>query len=328
MSMIKHSSKVSQFSYGSASELKSVLTGNLQPYKTVRHSSCSFYEKEETQKIYDRLYQHAVNKRAAMENNKSQDKDKELEECTFKPEISDSNVKSMVYEHLSFADKIEREEFLKQQKIKKEMEGCTFRPKTNSCVVGSVDRSGTREKSFENLYRNAEEQRQSIRNKELMQRSKELDGCTFRPNVLNPSKSPSGSVYEKLYKQYKDSERKKREKELEKQFKESDEQSHIPKLITPRKEVDTTPVYVRLYAEVEKRKEKLKKKQETSNTERSTSARKPKNTDEPPRFELLYSLSKSASQRKVQLEEKIKKETGASFKPDLSKSSPRRERKS
>lgn len=327
MSMIKHSSRVSQFSYGSASELKSVLTGNNQSSKQMRYSSCSFYDKEETQKLYERLYQHAVKKKSMLEQSRSEVKDKEMDECTFKPEISESNVKSIVYENLTYADMKEKEEILKQQKIRKELEGCTFRPKTNSCS-NLLNRSFEGDNSFNHLYKHAEVQRQNIRVKELEQREKELDGCTFKPSVLNPSKSPTGTVYEKLYKQYQDSERKKRKKELEKQAKETDEQSHIPKLITQKKEVNLTPVYVRLYDEVEKRKQKLKKKVEIANTERSVSPSRPKKIDEPQRFELLYALSKSASQRKIKLEEKIMKESGTSFKPDMSKKLIKREKKS
>jgi hypothetical protein len=143
--------------------------------------------------------------------------------------------------------------------------------------------------------------------------------------VLNPSQNTSGSVYEKLYKSYQDSQREKRKLELERKIKEEEGNLFVPKLLTPKRETDSTPVYARLYAEVEKRRERLKKLNEEK--ERSSSAPRVRKPDEPPRHEHLYALHKESLEKKAALQERIWKESGNSFKPDMSKSgTPKRSR--
>ena len=279
-----------------------------------RSVSNSYYEKEDKSALFNRLYEDAAKKKYLLEKAQNDEKDKGMEECTFRPEITDYNSKKPpVFERLNYSDIKEKEEFYRKQKESKELEGCTFRPKTNSVTNLSMDGS------FDKLYKDAEAQRQKLRAKELIEKDRELADCTFRPTVLNPSTTSSGSVYEKLYNSYQESQKNKRRLELERKTKEDEESKFIPKLLTPKKEGDSTPVYARLYAEVEKRKEKLKKK--TEEKERSNSAsRSIRKSDEPPRYEHLYSLHKEAQEKKAQLQEKYYKESGLCFKPDTTKS--------
>lgn len=311
----KHTPRVSQISYQSSLDLKRIYPIPISnSVKSGRQSSASAYQKEETQKLFDRLYSEAASKKLTLEQTRAQEKDKDLEECTFRPEISDSYAKSQVYDRLSFDDIREKDELRKQQKIKYELQGCTFRPKTNSVCALRTD------SSYDKLYSDAENFRQKMRDIELGVKDKDLEECTFRPQVLKPCKTSSGKIYEKLYKNYQDSQRDKRKKEIERRLKETEETNFIPKLITPRKIVkgdDNKNVYARLYAEVQNRKEKEKKREES--TKRSTTPKKIIKSDAPPRFEVLYSLSKTASQRKMELEAKLVKEAGITFKPDLSK---------
>ena len=300
--------------YRTSSDIKHLLSSSLSKpiIPTMKRSSSnSLYEKEDRDSFFNRLYEDAAKKKIFLQKVQNQEKDKELEECTFRPEITDyGQKKGSVYERLNSIDNKEKEEFYKIQKESKELEGCTFRPKINS-------KSASIDVSFEKLYKDAEVQRQKQRVKEMVEKKKEMTDCTFRPTVLNPTVSSSGSVYEKLYNSYQESQKERRRLELERKNKEDEEVKFIPKLLTPKKEGDNTPVYARLYAEVEKRREKLKKNNEER--ERSNSAPRAKKMEDPPRYEHLYSMHKETQERKMVLQEKYFKESGVSFKPDLNK---------
>lgn len=299
-----------------------------------RNSSFTQFVKSETKKNYsfhsqasddcieyDKGFSQGGYKKS-IEDLRIQQRSKELEECTFRPEITEYSQRfSPVYSKISPIDLKEKEEFYRQQKSQKELEGCTFQPKINTHKAISLDRS------FEKLYKDAEVHRQKMRSKELVEKDKEISNCTFKPTVLNPSKSVSGNVYEKLYKSYQESQREKRRIQMEKEAKEIEESTFTPKLMTPKKETeDQVPVFERLYAQVEKKKEKIRKEEEEK-ARPSSVAKSKRSCDEPPRFEALYALHKETSLKKLALQEKILKESGASFKPDMSKSStPKRSR--
>lgn len=292
----------------------------------LRHSSsASNFENDEKSALFNRLYEDAAVKRAQLEKIQNQEKNRGMEECTFRPDIKEySQSKSSVFERLNYSDVKEKSEYYKLQKESKELEGCTFHPKTNSVKSLSVDRS------FDQLYKDAEDQRQKLRLKEMMEKDREMADCTFRPTVLNPSTKSSGSVYEKLYNSYQESQKEKRRLELERKTKEAEEVRFVPKLLTPKREGDSTPVYARLYAEVEKRKEKLKKKTEEKKNEEkesSNSGSRSRKLEDPPRYEHLYSMHRESQEKKLMLQEKYFKESGVNFKPDTSKSNtPKRSR--
>lgn len=322
-SSVKHHPKHSQQTYSSVSDLKNLLSQTSKPLiSSMRHSNTnSFYDRSGDDKsaLYNRLYEEAAKKKLILEKAQNEEKDKGLEECTFRPEISEySQRKTPVYDRITTTDLKEREEYYKKQKVEKELEGCTFKPKTNMSKTMSVDGA------FDKLYRDAEVQRQKLRAKELSEKDRELVDCTFRPTVLNPSSGASGSVYEKLYKSYQDSQREKRRVEYERKSKEEEENVFMPKLLTPKKEGDSTPVHLRLYADMEKRKAREKVKVEEKDKEkerdRSASMSRIKKNDEPPRYEHLYAMYKESQGKKQALQEKLFKESGASFKPDTSKS--------
>jgi hypothetical protein len=298
--------------FHSSSDLNQLFSQTSKPIATSMKNSesYSFLEKDEKSALFDRLYQDAAKKKLLLEKFQNEKKNKGMEECTFRPEIIEyAPRKGSVYERLNHSDVREKEEYYKIQKESKELEGCTFRPKTNS--TKGLSRDG----SFDKLYKDAEIQRQKQREKELLEKHKEVADCTFRPTVLNPTTTPTGSVYEKLYNSYQQSQIEKRRLELERKSK--DENDFIPKLLTPKKEGDSVPVYARLYAEVEKRKEKLKKNAEEKQA--NSNGSRPKKPEDPPRYEHLYSLHKETQEKKIMLQEKYFKESGVSFKPNTSK---------
>ena len=295
------------------------------PIQQSHHSLYQFRDLHESQESLnqepsfgDRLYNQATQKaKPSLPTSEA----KSLEECTFRPEISTyGQSKSSVYQNFDPAAHKEKEEFYKHQKAQKELEGCTFHPRTNFGKNLSLDRS------FEKLYHDAEVHRQKMRNKELVEKDKEIAECTFKPQVLNPSKSVSGNVYEKLYKNYQESQREKRRLQLEKEAKEIEESTFTPKLMTPKREGENVPVYIRLYSEMEKKKEKQRKEEEKIRPASVNQVRAP---EDPPRYESLYALHKETSQKRVALQEKVLKESGAVFKPNTSKpGTPKRSRES
>lgn len=240
---------------------------------------------------------------------------KELEECTFRPKVSPSHNdrNGSVFEKLNHSDLKEKEKVYQKIRDHKEMNGCTFKPKINSAKQFSSDNS------FSKLYKDAEIQRQKIRNIELNEKDKDLENCTFRPLVKGSAVESSENVYEKLYNNFQEIQKERKRKQVESQEKEIAEVQFVPRLVTPQKGSSEVPVYARLYAEVEKRKEKMKKKTEEREQERSKSATRMRKPDEPPRFEHLYALHREKKDKQAALQEKYFKESGIVFKPNTSK---------
>jgi hypothetical protein len=68
---------------------------------------------------------------------------------------------------------------------------------------------------------------------------------------------------------------------------------------------------------MEKKKEKMKKNEEEK--PRPSSVNHSRNPEDPPRYEALYALHKETSSKRLALQEKVFKESGAVFKPNTSK---------
>ena len=303
-------------SLSSSLEVKKLLSSSSsKPLTLSRRQSPSETSMQSRKKSpFDRLYDNAYNKEAALIQNRNAAVSKELEECTFRPTVINYNERTgSVFEKLHYSDISEKEKLYQNQREHKEMIGCTFKPKINN------NKNATTDNSFEKLYKDAEVQRQKIREKELMENDKDIIDCTFRPTLQTVNTSYSGNVYEKLYNNFQEIQKERKRKQLENLEKEVAEVQFVPKLITPKHDSGDMPVYARLYAEVEKRKEKAKK--QTEEKERSKSATRIRKTDEPPRFEHLYALHKEKIQKQGLLQEKYLKDSGIIFKPNINKTS-------
>ncbi|CAG9312634.1 unnamed protein product [Blepharisma stoltei] len=275
---------------------------------------------KEKSELFTRLYEEAAKKREVLEKVQEQFKDKDLVECTFKPDIySNTQPNISVFERLQMSDKKLKEDFYKLKREEKELSECTFKPRVNSI------RSSKSEHSFEKLYKDAEVQRQKQRTKEIIEKDKELENCTFKPSVSVMSRKSEDEppIYIKLYNSYQDHQKEQRKKELEKKIEEEKNHPFTPKLMTPKRESSGTPVHERLYSEKEKREEKLKKQREEQEKEfeKARHGSVPRGeSDEVPRYENLYQNFKEIQDKKVVLKEKFMKDAGISFKPDMTKS--------
>ena len=246
--------------------------------------------------------------------NRKEEISKELEEWTFRPTVVNySEQAGLVYEKIHYKEVKEKEVMHQKTRDNNEMSEFTFKPKINPQKYYSSD------SSFEKFYKDAEVKREKIRHKELSEKDKDIVDCTFRPVIKNVLLEGTGNVYEKLYNNFQEIQKERRRKLLENQVKEVAEVQLIPRLVTPKQYYSEIPVYTRLYAEVEKRKEKMRRQVEERDRERSTSATRMKKTDEPPRFEHLYALHKDKKEKQVALEERYMKEAGIIFKPNISK---------
>lgn len=260
-----------------------------------------------------RLYKDAVNKETSLERTRKDFIQKEMEECTFRPTVinySDKSESASVYDRLSYNDFKQREKIYKIIRENKEIEECTFKPKINKSAVATPDTS------FEKLYKDAEVQRQKIRNIELLEKDKELNKYTFKPTIINNTAS-TGNVYEKLYNNFQEIQKERKRKQEENHAKEIAEIQFIPKILHNKREGTNVPVYTRLYAEVERRKDKIKLQDQER--QKSKSVPKLQRPNEIPRYEHLYALHKEKQERKLILQEKYLKDAGIVFKPNTLK---------
>ena len=229
-----------------------------------------------------------------------------MDECTFRPRVTnEADRNGSVFDRLSQNDSRVKDPVGLRYKESKEMQECTFSPKINA------QKGPGRDKPFEKLYKDADDQRKRFMEKEFQSKQTEVVDCTFRPNINGtPGQGPPGNVYEKLYNNFQEIQKQRIKKQLE-GYDEDAEIKFIPKLMT---RPEAGGKYSRLYAEVEKKKVKFNEK------EKSSSAPRRKGSDEVPRFEQLYALHKEKQERNVVLQDRFLKESGVVFKPNLGKS--------
>lgn len=269
-------------------------------------SESAFSQNSRQKSPFDRLYNNAAHKEAALEKNRTHAIIREMEECTFRPKVmNDVDRDGNVFERLSHNDSRLKDPVALKYKEVKEMQECTFSPKINP------PKGPNREKPFEKLYNDADAQRKRFMEKEMEVKQNEVVDCTFRPNINeNTGQVTAGNVYEKLYNNFQEIQKQRIRKQLEGNHDEA-EVKFVPKLMT---QPEGLGKYSRLYAEVEKKKAKPLEK------ERSSSAPRRKRSDEVPRFEHLYALHKEKQERNIILQDRYLKESGVVFKPNLVKS--------
>lgn len=305
---INHSESVRSRSFSVKSEAQQLLSSSSS--KPILQSrleyDTSLSQKSRQTSPFNRLYNHAASKEAALENNRSQAFIKKMEECTFHPKvISDIDRTGNVFERLHQSGIVQRENPPIKFNEYKEIQECTFSPQINPPKQKNADRP------FDKLYNDAEIQRKKIMEKELKQKQTEFIDCTFRPNINgNTGQVTVGNVYEKLYNNFQEIQKQRIKKQVQGKDKDEAEVQFVPKLMA---QGDGIGRYTRVNVEVDRKKVVIEK-------ERSSSAPRRKKSDEVPRFEHLYALHKDKQDRHLVLQERFLKESGVVFKPNLVKS--------
>ena len=255
---------------------------------------------------FDRLYNNAAHKEAILEKSRTEAIIREMDECTFRPKVTNElDRNGSVFERLSQNDSRLTDSVGLRYKESKEMQECTFSPKINA------QKGPSRERPFEKLYKDADDQRKRFMEKEYQYKQSEVVDCTFRPNVSGTAgQGTAGNVYEKLYNNFQEIQKQRIKKQLE-GYDEGADIKFIPKLMTRTEGIGK---YSKLCDEVEKKKVQFNEK------EKSASVKRRNGSDEVPRFEQLYALHKEKQERNVALQDRFLKESGVVFKPNLGKS--------
>lgn len=270
--------------------------------------------------LFDRLYLEASRKKEFYDKVRELEKDKELKDCTFQPEISTSSFQNShsVFDRLYVPEnKKQLEETSKRYKEYQELMPCTFTPTINKYPDLVSPRP-----SHERLYELAETKRQSLRVKEITEQENELKSCTFRPQITTPKRRRSvPNIYDELYKVHNDNLIKQRKRQLESKKQFSQEYTFQPQLVTPRRAPSAEPAHERLYKDMEKREHKQREKLIEATKERSSSVPRftKRSPSEEPAHQRLYALHKKLEDKRTILKEKALKESGMSFKPKLYK---------
>jgi len=161
-----------------------VYTPNHEQYSAKSHTSTS-----EKEAIFNKLHSAATSRRKAREMNEEIKKRKELEPCTFKPQISNShslnrdNNAQNIYDRLASTSKLDKFRYLEAQKERNELQHCTFAPKVTAPRPRSQNSSRQHDNIHTRLHKEGELLAQVRRSKQMAYKNKELDGCTFRPQT-------------------------------------------------------------------------------------------------------------------------------------------------
>jgi hypothetical protein len=298
----------------------SSFSSNKQSVTAISLDVSSMKEKQKDS-LFDRLYAEASRKKEFYDKIREIEKDKELKDCTFQPEISSASFhspSSSVFDRLYMPEnKKNIEETSKRYREYQDLIPCTFSPTINKYpdIVSPHP-------YHERLYQLAEAKRQSARAKEIIEKENELKSCTFRPQVTTPKRRRSvPNVHEELYKVHHENLIKQRKRELETKKQFSQEYTFKPQLVTPRRAPSAEPAHERLYKEMQKREHKIREKQLEDKKERSNSAPRSlkRSPSEEPAHQRLYSLHKKLENKRNELKEKALKESGMTFKPKLYK---------
>ena len=225
---------------------------------------------------------------------------KEMEGCTFHPQVHTSHHTDQgqfdyplnlsidhtferLYRESNLRKQLQMENELKKQEM--ELKDCTFKPVSTARRFDDKEPSDINER-IQKLYNLHFEQQRNLAKKRLELKEKETEGCTFTPSILSPSTKP---------------------KDLDKSMNAPD----------------------RLLKWEEEKKKKLQEKRDLEARERSASRnrgiRDRKNSKDENRYEKLYKDGEVKKHKIEELEKKVLREIGASFTPKVnsrSKASP------
>jgi len=319
---------------------------------------------------YLKLYADYFHQQEVLNQKRELTKQKEMQECTFNPKtnpVDASNqglnnlLKVPVYERLGHIKPLPEEIFLQKQEFK-ELRGATFHPdisKSQKKIRSKYDYSDMSPEDAiarhtERLYSNAQEKEKNLFVKRMQHHDKEIEGCTFSPMVLSPSKNRKVDLSKSVERLYDDNVRRHREllkKEVELREQELEECTFQPnrpaRNYKPKKESDLfrndIPTHERLYERSKKkdrrsvhetsldegnRSAKRLNRSQSATSERGTRAAGKKTVADilninTPAFDRLYNEMIRRKQRLSELKEKVEKEEGITFHPQTNWSKKR-----
>lgn len=262
------------------------------PFKNHTDDNVSQLSDGDQLPIYERLHEDAKLKEAKIREYELIKKEEEIQKCTFKPSVSKSRGRSASsrFEELAQPTKKSKEEMYRMRRESKEVEGCTFQPNI-TWSISSVKNStfdGTKS-IFNKLYEENEAKKRYRRNLEIENESKQIQGCTFKPQTFSQTqsfidtsfscttpKSSNGEVFNRLYSEHSNLKRKKIKQEIDKKQEEDTKYSFHPERVTRFKDKDfglddetSSPnkVYEKLYKDAEIHNSRLNLRQRAAQRE-------------------------------------------------------------
>ena len=312
---------------------------------------------------YNRLYNDFFQKRATMEYKREIKKSAELDECTFVPQVNPvdqenhtlvSSLRVPVYDRLLQAKQVPANVFLEKHEYR-ELKGATFQPDISksqrninkwnaSQMLGSPE--DRKREATDRLYEDAQIKEKILFIKQMSEKEKEFDGCTFSPKILSPQKDKETlkrdltKSVDRLYDENLKRHRKLLKKEVEYREQEMEECTFQPdrpakNYRSKESELDDLDVHDRLYERFRKKQQDNEvnyasnQSQKKGSTARANSAllekvsRSPNSrgfvTENPdlstPAFDRLYRDMIKRKTKMSELQDKFDKEDGLTFKP-------------
>jgi hypothetical protein len=312
---------------------------------------------------YNRLYNDFFQKRATMEFKREIKKSAELDNCTFVPQVNPvdqenhtlvSSLRVPVYDRLLQAKQVPANVFLEKHEYR-ELKGATFQPDISksqrninkwnaSQMLGSPE--DRKREATDRLYEDAQIKEKILFIKQMSEKDKEFDGCTFSPKILSPQKDKDSlkrdltKSVDRLYDENLKRHRKLLKKEVESREQEMEECTFAPErpaknYRSKESELDDLDVHDRLYERFKKKQQDTEinyasnQSQKKGGSARANSAllekvsRSPNSrgfvTENPelntPAFDRLYRDMIKRKTKMGELQEKFDKEDGLTFKP-------------
>lgn len=317
---------------------------SLDQYKISKENRTSSLKKNTKSDIFSKLHYDGYSKQEFLKINEELKAKRETENCTFHPLISSkSRVKNLnVYDRLSRTAC--EKELLRKEKEPLELQHCTFHP-----FLPRARRSNTTSGTiFDRLHAHADEKEKSRKYKELLFKDKDLDGCTFKPDVISKRSmshylKDDNSLFSKLYNDNVIIKNKKDKKEIEIEDNTLKHCTFNPMINACNEKVNNNnknrnegPCYDRLYQKrIEREKMIEKKRKEIEEEEKKMSLpiinklkssqddiENIRNTEfikDP--FNRLYQRREEYQKNKRKLIEKVMIEEGCIFEPQINKNS-------
>lgn len=198
-----------------------------------------------------RLYNDRFRKDEILKIKQQNAMDRETDGCTFKPELVSKqafNLEKEVFDRLGTSYRKDLENLRKVERDILEMRECTFSPKL---ISKQLNRSNT---SFSSLYEDSELRKHKLRTIQISELSKDLEGCTFQPEISPKSMRIIKSrpqdfqdVHDKLYNQHSETLRKRRTQEMH----------DITLRRSQTYNMNSSDVYDRLYQDAQQRKKSV-----------------------------------------------------------------------
>jgi len=251
---------------------------------------------------HSRLYYDFFQKSANMKIKREMKNSKELENCTFVPQVNPvdntnyalvNTLKIPVYERLHQTRQVPDNIMLEKQEYK-ELKGATFHPDISKSQKYRLRQDQTtspenrKQEAVERLYDGAKIKEKILWVKQMTKKEQEIEGCTFSPKVLSPQRDKENFLknhlsksIDRLYDENLKRQRKLLKKEVEMREQEMEECTFHPERATrnyraKENDLNDLAAHDRLY-------ERFKRKQQSVNNSLQDiydgSARKSKRRD-------------------------------------------------